>query len=104
MTLYGGLVQDEVATAHEHADTAPIGASSRSRRQVKPGRMKALTSATSDLDRAIAELGTARRELALIPEGLTKRERRREMIEPLARIGLAGRWLAELQRQHGDGT
>jgi hypothetical protein len=56
-----------------------------------------------DLRGAITELQRAEAEMATVPEGLTKHERERRMLEPMARVSLAERYLAEVLKRNGWG-
>jgi hypothetical protein len=56
-----------------------------------------------DLRSAIAELEKAEREMTSVPEGLPKYEREKRMLEPMARVSLAERFLADMLKRNGWG-
>ena len=56
-----------------------------------------------DVASAIAELERAQAEMAAVPEGLPKYEREKRMLEPMARLALAERFLADVLKRNGWG-
>ena len=56
-----------------------------------------------DLRSAITELERAEAEMAAVPEGLTKFEREKRMLEPMARVSLAERFLVDMLKRNGWG-
>ena len=54
-----------------------------------------------DIDRAMAELATARAELLDVPEGLSRAQRRKLTLEPMSRLELAVRFIEDVMRRNG---
>ena len=54
-----------------------------------------------DIDHAIAELAEARREMAKVPEGLTRHQREAALIEPMGRVNLVVKFCEDVLRRNG---
>lgn len=54
-----------------------------------------------NLDHAVRELAAVRREMAELPDQLTKHEREVRLLEPMSRVALVVRFLDEILRRNG---